>query len=244
MNDSIPQLGTILGVWAHPDDESFTVGGILHMAAASGQTVVCVTATKGELGVQDESRWPAATLAETRTHELEKALDILGINNHHWLPYKDGSCADVDEAEAVGQIVELIEKYKPDTIITFPPDGLTGHPDHQAVSRWARKAAQQSTSAPQVYFAVQTQEAYDAFLHVMDEQFNIYFATENPIFIPENQCDMHFTLQPKVAERKAEALKAQESQFSAMFEFLGYKGVEFAVGTEALVRADHDQFWS
>ena len=244
MSDPILKLGTIMGVWAHPDDESFMVGGILSMAAAAGQTVVCVTATKGELGIQDESKWPAATLAETRTHELETALDILGIQYHHWLGYNDGKCAEVDEAEAVRQIAQLIEQYSPDTIITFPPDGVTGHPDHQAVSRWAQKAAKQSTHPPEVYFAVQTQEAYDAFLHVMDEQFNVYFATDNPVFIPQDECDIHIALQPEVADRKAQALKAQASQFSAMFDFLGFKGVEFALGTEALVHSKHDQFWA
>lgn len=240
----IAQLGTILGVWAHPDDESFMVGGVLSMAAANGQQVICVTATKGELGVQDESKWPAATLGDTRTHELEGALNILGIGDHHWLDYKDGSCADVHEAEAVARITQLIDQYQPDTILTFPPDGMTGHPDHQAVSRWARIAAEQSGKKPQVYFAVQTQEAYDSFLHVMDEQFNVYFATDNPVFIPEEQCDILVKLQPEVAEKKMHALKVQESQFTKMFEFLGDKGVEFAVGVEALVRADHNHFWN
>lgn len=243
MHPAVAQLGTILGVWAHPDDESFMVGGILSMAAANGQQVICVTATKGEAGVRDESKWPAATLAETRTHELEKALEILGIKEHRWLGYLDGKCADVDEAEAVDHILQLIEQYKPDTIITFPPDGMTGHPDHQAVSRWARTAVEQSAHKPTVYFAVQTQEAYDSFLRVMDEQFNVYFATDNPVFIPESQCDICMHLEPEVADRKAQALQTQESQFTDMFDFLGYKGVEFAVGTEGLVRSDHDHFW-
>lgn len=240
----ISQLGTILGVWAHPDDESFMVGGILSMAAASGQQVICMTATKGEAGVQDESKWPAATLAATREQELKEALNILGIQNHHQFDYGDGKCADVAEEEAVPQLVELINQYQPDTIITFPPDGMTGHPDHQAVSRWARAAAKQGVKQPQVYFAVQTQEAYDSFLRVMDEQFNVYFATDNPIFVPEAECDILVKLEPTVAERKARALKAQASQFTHMFDFLGDKGVECAVGVEGLVKAENDHFWA
>lgn len=244
MDQTVTNLGTILGVWAHPDDESFMIGGLLSMAAQNGQQVICVTATKGEKGVQDESKWPAATLADTRTHELENALDVLGIKNHHWLGYSDGGCADVDDVEAVNTISALIAQYKPDTIITFPPDGMTGHPDHQAVSRWAQAAAEKSGSKPQVYFAVQTQEAYDSFLHVMDEQFNVYFATDNPIFIPEAECDILIKLQPETAETKMQALKVQESQFSKMFDFLGDKGVEFAVGVEGLVKAENDHFWA
>jgi LmbE family N-acetylglucosaminyl deacetylase len=238
------KLGTIMGIWAHPDDESFMVGGILSMAAAAGQKVICITATKGEAGVQNESKWPAATLAETRSKELAAALKILGIKEQQWLGYTDGGCADVSDDEAVAKIIDLINKYTPDTIITFPPDGMTGHPDHQSVSRWARLAAAKSGSNPEVYFAVQTQESYDSFLKVMDEQFNVYFATDNPIFIPQDKCDMHFLLPPDIAERKTAALKAQESQFDAMFAFLGDKGVEAAVGAEALVHSSHDRFWS
>jgi LmbE family N-acetylglucosaminyl deacetylase len=243
MDTAISGLGTILGVWAHPDDESFMVGGILNMAAANGQQVICVTATKGEQGIQDVSKWPAATLGEIREQELKESLEILGVQHHHQFDYGDSKCADVDETEAVSRIVELIEQYKPDTIITFPPDGLTGHPDHQAVSRWARQAAQQSDSKPQVYFAVQTQEAYDSFLRVMDEQFNVYFATDNPIFVPESECDILVKLQPEVAEKKATALKVQESQFTKVFESLGFKGVEFALGVEGLVKVEHSARW-
>jgi hypothetical protein len=94
-----------------------------------------------------------------------------------------------------------------------------------------------------VYFAVQTQEVYDAFLHVMDEQFNVYFATDKPIFVPELECDVLVKLEPDVAARKAKALKVQASQFTKMFDFLGNKGVEFAVGVEGLVKAENDSRW-
>ena len=239
----VSQLGTILGIWAHPDDESFMIGGVLSMAAANGQQVVCVTATKGEAGVQDESKWPAATLGQTRETELNNALDILGIKSLHLFDYGDGKCTDVSEAEILPKLIELIDQYQPDTIITFPPDGMTGHPDHQAVSRWARKAAAGAEKKPQVYFAVQTQEAYDSFLKVMDEKFNVYFATDSPIFVPEAECDVLVKLEPEVAGKKARALKAQESQFTGMFDFLGDKGVEFALGAEALVKAENDARW-
>lgn len=241
--DAVAGLGTIMGVWAHPDDESFMAGGLLSMAVANGQQVVCITATKGEAGVQDESRWPAARLGDIRAKELLHALEILGIQAQHWLGYYDGKCAEIADEEAVPRLASLIEQYKPDTIITFPPDGMTGHPDHQAVSRWARAAVEQAAHKPAVYFAVQTQEAYNSFLKAMDEKFNVYFATDHPIFIPESQCDILLKLSPDVAYKKACALKAQESQFSGMFEFLGDKGVEFAVGVEGLVSAKNTSFW-
>lgn len=54
--DDVKQLGRIMGIWAHPDDETWCAAGLLAMAADNGQDTCCVTITKGELGVQDESR--------------------------------------------------------------------------------------------------------------------------------------------------------------------------------------------
>src|SRR4051794_15367712 len=66
----LPPLGTILSVWAHPDDESFVAGGLLAAAGDAGSTIVCLTATRGEQGTVDHGRWDEVRLARTRTHEL------------------------------------------------------------------------------------------------------------------------------------------------------------------------------
>ncbi len=55
------ELGTILGVWAHPDDEAYLMAGTALVAAAAGSTIACVTATAGDAGESaDEDRWPRA----------------------------------------------------------------------------------------------------------------------------------------------------------------------------------------
>lgn len=233
----ISALGTIMGIWAHPDDETFMVGGLLSMAAVNGQKVICVTATDGAEGVQDESRWPAETLGLTRQNEIATALNILGISDHHLLGYDDGHCSEVDLSEINTKLVTLIDTYKPDTIITFPPDGVTGHPDHIAVSNWGVRASKDSKIKPKVYFATQTQESYASFWEVVDAQFNVYFATESPVFVPEKLCDIHISLETDVAEKKTRALQAMPSQYNAWFEFLGEHGVRAAVSSEALVLA-------
>ena len=61
------ELGTILGVWAHPDDETYLTAGLMARAADDGERVVCVTATKGEGGSWDEKRWPSETMGECET---------------------------------------------------------------------------------------------------------------------------------------------------------------------------------
>lgn len=235
--DTVTGLGTILGIWAHPDDETFMVGGLLSMAVANGQRVICVTATDGSAGSQDESRWPAATIGRTRREELDTALNILGITEHKVLDYQDGNCADVDTDEVCERLAKLIDTYKPDTVITFPPDGVTGHPDHRALSDWAVQAVAMSETKPTIYFATQTQESYDSFWNVVDQKFNVYFATDNPVFIPKDSCDIHLYLEQDVIKRKIKALQAMPSQFEAWFEYLGEHGMTATFGSEALVLA-------
>ena len=97
--------GTILSVWAHPDDETYLAAGLMAAAVQAGQRVVCVTATRGELGSTDPDRWPPGeALAAVRTLEMERALAFFGVTEHHWLDYPDGGCADVDEGEAVARL--------------------------------------------------------------------------------------------------------------------------------------------
>src|SRR5438093_2334158 len=72
-------LGTILGVWAHPDDETYLSAGLMAQAVREGRRVVCVTATRGEEGSFDEERWPTATMGKVRENELMRSLEILGV---------------------------------------------------------------------------------------------------------------------------------------------------------------------
>ena len=74
----VSELGTILSIWAHPDDEAYLCGGIMAMATAAASRVVCVTATRGELGVTDPVRWPPEQLAAIREAEMAECMRILG----------------------------------------------------------------------------------------------------------------------------------------------------------------------
>src|SRR4029453_2861005 len=86
------ELGTILGVWAHPDDDIYLMAGVMAAAVDAGQRVVDVTRTRGEGGGRDEERWPPETMGEVRTQELLRSLEVLGVHEHHFL---EGS-VDVD----------------------------------------------------------------------------------------------------------------------------------------------------
>jgi len=227
----IKKLGTILGVWAHPDDELFSMGGIMAAAIQNGQTVVCITATRGEAGVQDEKRWPKDKLAEIRTEELEKSYDILGAQHHYWLDYADGCCKDCDCEDAVTRIARLIQKYQPDSVLTFGPDGMTGHDDHKTVCDWAAKAVKEAESKAKIYEVIYTEPQYQALLDV-DKKFNIFFNIDKPDVCQKANCAIYFELNDEQYEKKLEALKAMPSQTEAMMKMFG-SSLRAGIGIEA-----------
>lgn len=210
--DDIRQLGTILSIWAHPDDETFSCAAIMAAAAAAGQRVVCVTATKGEAGVRDEMRWPKEKLGYIRAAELRDALGILGIREHRWLDYSDGYCSRANQEEAIARVASIVEEIKPDSILTFGPDGMTGHDDHKTISAWATAAAKAVGKKPDVYYAVELQETYDRHLKKADELFNIYFNTEKPPLCQKGECDICYCLTDEECELKRRAMEAMPSQ--------------------------------
>lgn len=129
-------------VFAHPDDETFCVGGTVAKYAAAGIPVDLFCATNGDAGksagVPVSSR---EQLAEIRRRELYAAAKILGIGTVNMPGYKDGELAQVDSAQLTGDIVAFIRRTRPTVVLTFGPEGApTGHADHRTVSRAATAA--------------------------------------------------------------------------------------------------------
>jgi LmbE family N-acetylglucosaminyl deacetylase len=140
----VAALGTVMSVWAHPDDEAYLCGGLMAAAADAGSRVVCVTATRGELGVTDPVRWPPDRLAEIREAELAACLEILGVPEHRWLGFPDGGCAAVPLDQGAEAVAAVLREVRPDTVVTFSADGQTGHPDHIAVHHWCVAAVRET----------------------------------------------------------------------------------------------------
>lgn len=232
----IKQLGSILSVWAHPDDETFTCGGIIATAVKNGQHVACVTMTKGEAGSQDLQRWPAESLGEIRAKELHQALDILGCKHHIIYDYPDGGLPNISDEEGVGIIRNLVTEYQPDTILTFGPEGMTGHSDHQTVSRWVSLATDGMQKKPMVYHAVELRSTYDNFMKDLDNRFNIYFNIDEPPLKTEAECDIYYELPDEICKQKCSALAAMPSQTEKLMEELG-KNAKKVFSKEGFVRA-------
>jgi len=135
----------LLAIFAHPDDESFRAGGTLALLARRGVHVYLLTATRGEAGSCGDP--PLCTLEElpaVREAELHCACAALGIEPPRLLDYCDGTLSDVDDEQGAAHVLTAVRELRPQALLTWPPDGLSGHPDHAAVSRWTALAFEQA----------------------------------------------------------------------------------------------------
>jgi len=130
---------SILLVFAHPDDESSGVSGTVKKYTVGGIPVDLITATRGEKG----SRLDVPEGLDTgtaREAELRAAAAIIGIRNIYLLGYMDGELYKADIDEVAGKIADLMRRVEPEIVITFGPDGISGHMDHITVGKAATKA--------------------------------------------------------------------------------------------------------
>jgi LmbE family N-acetylglucosaminyl deacetylase len=219
MSTSVPDLGTILSVWAHPDDESFCCAGLMAAAVRAGHRVVCVTATRGERGSTDEARWPnGPELAQVRTRELAACLAEIGVTEHVWLDYPDGGCAAVDAAEPIAAIRKLAHELRPDTVLTFGPDGGTYHPDHITVSGWTTEAVRGTGS--QLLYASVTPEWQLAMSAIVDPKL-VMMTDQEPLLHSVDRLSVHVRLEGELLDVKHRAMLCQESQVRPLLELAG-----------------------
>jgi LmbE family N-acetylglucosaminyl deacetylase len=214
------ELGTILGIWAHPDDEAYLSAGLMARAVHNGSRVACVTATRGEGGSMDEERWPPERMGEVRTAELERSLEILGVSEHHWLDLPDVDMQTGLPEDGYERVRDLVEDTRPDTILTFGPDGMTGHEAHKSVSRWAIEALQEvGRPGARVLFACVTREWADEFLPVW-EPFNT-FLPGTPDIVPRDELVVDLPLPQDLLEMKVRAINEHVSQVEAIVHAVG-----------------------
>lgn len=150
---------------AHPDDEVFTTGGVMRMAADAGHRVVVVTATDGALGeFPDGLLDEYETLAQRRSRELEASTDALGANRVVSLHYPDSGMVgtpenenpeafcNVDVEKAAERLAEVLREENADVLTIYDPNGGYGHPDHIQVHHVGVRAAELA-GTPFVYEA-------------------------------------------------------------------------------------------
>jgi LmbE family N-acetylglucosaminyl deacetylase len=135
-------MQTLAAVFAHPDDETFSMAGTLARLAARGSVCQLYCATDGDAGrssgVAVASR---AELGAVRRRELQEAAHVLGVAGVRFGGYPDGRLKEVDADVLVGEIVRFLRELRPQVVVTFGPEGAPNtHTDHRAISRAATAA--------------------------------------------------------------------------------------------------------
>ncbi|MGH2755449.1 MAG: mycothiol conjugate amidase Mca [Actinomycetota bacterium] len=145
-----------MAIHAHPDDESSKGSGTMARYAKEGVRVVLVCATRGEAGdiLNPRMDQPGIKerMAELREAELETACDLLGVEQIYQLGYRDSGMPDsewnehpaafmnADPDEAVGRLVEIIRRERPEVILAYDESRGYEHPDHVKVHEWGTQA--------------------------------------------------------------------------------------------------------
>ncbi len=138
----------LLCILAHPDDETLGVGGTLAMYARDEEVeTYLLTVTRGEYGWWGpDTEFPGPErLGRVREAELRAAAEVLGVTEVEFLDYIDGHVDEAAPAEIIGRMAAHIRKVRPEVVLTFPHDGVYGHPDHIAVCQFATAAVAAAT---------------------------------------------------------------------------------------------------
>jgi LmbE family N-acetylglucosaminyl deacetylase len=254
---------TLMAIHAHPDDEATSTGGVLHKYASEGVRTVLVTCTGGELGDGPGGLKPGQpghdpqAVENVRRAELASACRELDIWRLEMLGYRDsgmvewgmadapGSFAGSDLDEEVGRVAKLIERYRPQVVITYAEDGGYGHPDHVRTHQVGRDAFLSSGIPSKLYYTAFPKSLARRVLAQMKEAGidpwelgEIDFDPENPPFgVDDDLITTVIDVSPDVPAKLA-AVRAHASQMdNAFFSGLPDQVAPLIMGVESFIRA-------
>jgi LmbE family N-acetylglucosaminyl deacetylase len=134
----------LAAVFAHPDDDTFGIAGTVALHAdEAGFAFAVVLATSGEAGrIADASLATPETLGAVREAEDRASWEALGARPEllAFLRYPDGRLGEVPRGELRDRVADLLVGFRPEVVVTFGPEGVTGHADHVAVGAAADEA--------------------------------------------------------------------------------------------------------
>ena len=253
---------TMMAVHAHPDDEASSTGGVLAAYSAQGIRTVVVTCTNGEFGDAQGGVKPGEDghdeeqVARQRLAELRESVAILGVTNLELLGYHDSGMPDWDykdrpnafcnipQADVAARICGLIERYRPQVLITYDDQGPYQHPDHVHASRCAQAAFADSGIPAKLYLSAMRgsdwQKVWDA-LRELGAEVPDFDEVDPDIrrrgAASEQRVTTTIDIRPVLA-RKRDALFAHGSQISeSWFSKLPQDIAEATFGREHFIRA-------
>jgi len=253
---------TTMAVHAHPDDESSSTGGVLATYSDQGIRTVVVTCTNGEFGdapggvKPGEDGHDEQAVAQLRLAELRQACKILGVTDLEPLGYHDSGMPDWDYkerpeafcniplAEVAGRVGTLIERYRPQVVISYDAEGMYQHPDHVHAAR-AAAAAVAATGIPAKFYLTALrpsswQRVWQALRELGEDgpgPREVTAEMRAQMEAAERRITTMVDIRP-VLTRKREALFAHASQIrESWFSKIPEDIAESAFGTETFIRA-------
>ncbi len=253
---------TLMAVHAHPDDEASSTGGVLAKYSDEGVRTVVVTCTNGEFGdtpggvKPGEDGHDEQAVAEIRLAELRESCKHLGVTELELLGYHDSGMPDweyknrpdafcnMPESEVAGRIGELIERYRPQVVISYDPEGAYQHPDHVHAARCAAAAAAASAIPAKFYQTAMRRSDWRELWDALREQgVEVPDVREIPPEMlrqmeeRERRITTNVDIRP-VLERKRAALLAHASQIrDSWFSKIPPELGERVFGRESFIRA-------
>lgn len=251
---------TLMAVHAHPDDEASSTGGVLASYSDQGVRTVVVTCTNGEFGdgpagiKPGEDGHDAADVAQTRIAELRQACKHLGVNELELLGYHDSGMPEweyrnspeafcnVPLDDVIAKVGALIEKYQPQVVITYDPDGAYQHPDHVHAARAAIGAVEQTGIPDKLYLSAmrrsEWQKVFEALRQAGEDVPEWDLSEDEQRQIAESEARITTEIDiTDVLDRKRDALMAHASQITdSWFSKIPPEVVRSAFGRECFIR--------
>ncbi len=251
---------TLMAVHAHPDDEASSTGGILALSSDQGIRTVVVTCTNGEFGDAPGQVKPGddghdeQAVAELRLAELRQSCKILGVSHLELLGYHDSGMPDweyktrpdafcnVPLEQVAGRIAALIERYRPQVVISYDDKGMYQHPDHVHASLAAAAAVAKTGTPAKFYQTAMRPSTWRKVWAALRElgadvpERELTAEQEQQMAEAEERITTTVDIRP-VLERKREALYAHASQIQeSWFSKLPPEIAAEAFGHETFIR--------
>ncbi len=247
---------TLMAVHAHPDDEVLSTGGVLAQASDQGIRTVLVTCTNGEQGdgpggiKPGEPGHDEAAVRALRLEELRESVALLGISDVELLGYHDSGMvgwagnerpeafANIPVDQAAGRLAELMERYRPDVVVTYDENGNYGHPDHIQAHRITVAAIERSGIPAKFYHtAISRTGVADLFDYLRSTGADLGdFDLPDDFGVPDEVITTTVDVSPYVV-RKRKALEAHASQGENIFMLrMPEEGQHRMFGRESFIR--------
>lgn len=207
-----------LGVWAHPDDEAYLSAGAMDRTVRAGGRVSLVALTDGEAGFAPDDPRPAPERRRLRRAELGAAMATIGVHDLHLLGAPDGGLPEADPQPLEDALVAVIRTVRPDVVLTFGPDGITGHPDHIVTGRLATRAWHRA-GLGELRYAAKTQAWLDGWRDLHD-RYGVWMTGE-PTGVPAGEVGLVVDLDGDELARKRRVLSAHASQTGPLAQAMG-----------------------